>query len=39
MCSLSKFGKSHDELLCPLINNSLDESLWSDKCDYIDLDN
>ena len=28
----------HDELLHPLINNSLDESLWNDKCDYIDLD-
>ena len=38
MCCLSKFEKSHDELLCPLTNNFLDESLWSDKCDYIDLD-
>ena len=38
MCCLSKFGKSHDELLHPLTNNSLDESLWSDKCDYIDID-
>ena len=38
MCCLSKFVKSHDELLRPLTNNSLDESLWSDKCDYIDLD-
>ena len=38
MCCLSKFEKSHDELLHPLTNNSLDESLWSDKCDYIDLD-
>ena len=38
MCCLSKFGKLHDELLHPLTNNSLDESLWSDKCDYIDLD-
>ena len=28
----------HDELLCPLTNNSLDESLWNNKCDYIDLD-
>ena len=37
MCCLSKFGKSHDELLRSLTNNSLDESLWSDKCDYIDL--
>ena len=39
MCCLSKFEKWHDELLRPLTNNSLDESLWSDKCDYIDLDN
>ena len=28
----------HDESLCLLTNNSLDESLWSNKCDYIDLD-
>ena len=38
MCCFSKFKKSHDELLCPFTNNFLDESLWSDKCDYIDLD-
>ena len=38
MCCLSKFEKMHDELLHPLTNNSLDESLCNDKCDYIDLD-
>ena len=38
MCCLSKFEKLHDELLHPLTKSSLDESLWSDKCDYIDLD-
>ena len=38
MCCLSKFEKSHDELLCSCTNNSLDESLWSNKCNYIDLD-
>ena len=38
MCCFLKFKKSHDELLCPFTNNFLDESLWSDKCDYIDLD-
>ena len=38
MCCLSKFKKSHDELLRSFTNNSLDESLWSDKYDYIDLD-
>ena len=39
MCCLSKFAtKDYDELLCPLANNTLDESLWNDKCDYIDLE-
>ena len=38
MCCLSKFAKSHDELLRPLDNTFLDESLWNDKCDYIDLE-
>ena len=38
MC-LSKFAnKEYDEFLCPLNNRNLDESLSSDKCDYIDLD-
>ena len=38
MCCFSKFKKSQDELLRSFTNNFLDESLWSDKCDYIDLD-
>ena len=38
MCCFSKLKKSHDELLHPFTNNFLDESLWSDKCDYINLD-
>ena len=38
MCCFSKFKKLHDKLLHPFTNNFLDESLWSDKCDYINLD-
>ena len=37
MC-LSKFAnKEYDELLRQINYRNLDESLWSDKCDYIDL--
>ena len=37
--NVSKFAnKEYDELLRPLNNGNLDESLWTDKCNYIDLD-
>ena len=39
MCFSKSSVKSNDELKRPLNFDSLDESLWNDKCDYIDPQN
>ena len=39
MCFSKSSVKSNDELEQPLNFDSIDESLWNDKCDYIDPQN
>ena len=36
MCIPETFEKQYDEMLRPLILANVHESLWNDKCDYID---
>ena len=38
MCKFGKNYKITNELDRPIITDNLDQSLWNDKCDYIDLD-
>ena len=38
MCKFGKNLKATDELDTPIIFHKLDQSLWNDKCDYIDIE-
>ena len=39
MCKFGKNQKLNDELDRPIITENLDQSLWNDKCDYVDIEN
>ena len=38
MCISKCATKTHDELERPLNLDNIDENLWNDECDYIDLE-
>ena len=38
MCVGNSDIKLYDELMQPLEWNAMDKSLWTDRCDYIDLE-
>ena len=39
MCKYGKNHKLNDEFERPIITENLDQSLWNDKCDYVDIEN